>query len=483
MKKAYFMPFIFAAALSAMASDGTYTNFLTGVSSVSDQGVPTAVGGVWTMNNVALTQKSATAFEFETDTEPLRLAVTADPADTNTIVKLELDVTVADVGELPSNLDSDAQSAFAVCTNSYNAWNGSAWIALDEVPAGIDDTQTTNLTVELCYQGADTATNKRKVRFSIGDTVLKKRGTNDEWVELSTTANSLSGLVISGSGTLAKANASVLLGVAEYAGVKYGTLSNAVEAAIADASESKPAINVVRETEESVNITGNGISIADNGNVKGEIAVATNVTVEVKPTVNEFTPSTEGVAVGTSGTYSIPVNMTGGTVNVTLPMDNKEIVEDRVVASNGKITFAIQTATSVLGGATPNDLTAPTNNIAKLREYLAAHTNAAYIAADVSSDSIRAALEAVRTGANENGLPLYQSYALGIAPTVSVKPVTVADDSANDGITLSIPGLVNKVRSGDYIIKYKVGDAEYNTPDAIKIPLATGSHAVRISFE
>ena len=474
MNKTYFLPFLLVAAVSAVATADTYTNFLTGVSTVDSDGTPTAVGGNWTPNGARLSKVDGkNAFEFETQGENLMtLSVTAAPADTNTIVKLEMEVSVADVGDLMATLPEGAQTAFAVSTNAYNAWNGSAWVALDEVPAGIDDSQTTNLVVEIKYLG-DVSSHKRVVRFSIGGTALHVRTNGSDWVELATAADNLTGLKVSGSGTFAKADASVMIGIAEYDGVKYGTLADAVKEAAKDVTKT---IEVLRETNEDVTLP-DGAKIADNGNVKGVVTVPDDASVEVQPEAAEFV-STTGADVGTSGSYTVPVNVSGGTVNVKLPdsMSNKEIVGTPSHLGS-TISLTIQTASSVLAAAKPDNLAAPTNKISALRDYLAAHTNVAYIAADVSPETIKAALEATR----ENGLKLYQSYALGITPTTSVKPVTVANDEANDGITLAIPLIDATKYSGDYTVTYKVGNGDaQGSPSAIKIPLTTGSHSVKI---
>ena len=493
MKKAYFMPFIFAAALSATANDGTYTNFLTGVSSVSEQGVPAAIGGQWTPNSAQLTKVADRAFEFETAEDPMTLTVSADPgpADTNTIVRLDLQVTLADVVDLMAVRPDGSQSAFAVCTNSYNAWNGSEWVALDEVPEGVDDTQTTNLTVELCYLGTNATFRQRTARFSVGGKALHLRSNVEvEWIPLATEANNLSGLKINGSGTLAQADASVLLGVAEYKGVKYGSLSNAVVVAESDEDLNKPAINVVRKTDESVEINGGNITIADNGNVEGEITVDPSVPVNVNPKADEFEDAEGQKVAVTAGEFEIPINISikgdqpMTNLTVVLPMSNKEIVGTPVKVDGNKIKVTIQTATSVLAGATPDGANALAVTDA-LRNYLNAHAQEAYVAADVSSSSIENALKEERKGANENGLPLYQSYALGITPTTSVKPVTVPNDNAVGSISLTIPALTNNVPSGDYTISYKVGDTTV-APGAVTIPLpakgAGSSIAVKILF-
>lgn len=470
MNRTSLLPLVCVAALSAGATDASYVKYLTGISTISDDGVPDAVGGSWTTGSAELAKEDG-AVVFDTgDSGEMRLNVTASPADTNTIAKIEIESTLEDVGEL-SALTAAAQTAFAVCTNAYHAWNGSSWVLLSEVPAGVDGSQVTNILVEICYQGASNGSG-RKVRFTVGDTVLRPRAGNADWVDLATTSNNIAGVSISGSGTIKTIDASVMLGVASVGDVKYGTLGEAVTAATAGST-----IEVLRPTSESVEV-GSGVSIADNGKVSGTITAGPNVTVTVKPTAEFF--ATNALA-GKSGAYSIPVNVSGdGTVAVNLPasMSNKEVV-GTPSHDGSTVNVTIQTATSVLTGATPDGTKALTKNLTKLRDYLNTHTNAAYIAADASSSSIEAALAATR----ENGLPLYQSYALGITPTTSVKPVPVASDSDPSYVTLSIPGLVGKTPSDDYAITYKVGDTSQSGAGAIKIPLETGNKRVKIVFD
>ena len=470
MNRTLLMPLACAAALSAGAADATYTQYLTGVDSVETTGEPSAVGGTWNITDTELSKENA-AVVFDTgDSGEMRLDVTAAPADTNTIVKIVVESTLEDVGELPASVTS-AQTAFAVCTNSYNAWNGSAWVPLSEVPAGIDGSQLTNLLVEISYQGASNVTG-RKVRFTVGDTVLRTRAGNSEWVDLATTANNIAGIGIAGAGTIKTLNASVMLGVASVGDVKYGTLGDAVTAAETAGSGT---INVLRETSEDVTVTSN-ITIADNGKVSGTITARAGDTVTIVPTAEFFT--SYAALAGKSGTYSIPVNVSGGSVAVNLPMNNKEVV-GTPSHDGSTVNVTIQTATSVLQDATPDGTKALTASLENLRDYLNTHTNEAYIAADVSSESIEAALRATR----ENGLPLYQSYALGIPPTTSVKPVPVASDTAAGAITLTIPALKNTTPSGDYGISYKVdNNAATSNPETISVPLTTGSHAVKIMF-
>ena len=470
MNKACFLPLVLATAVASVASADTYTNVFTGVSSVTEQGVPTAVGASWTTTGVNLTKVgNAVAFEAEGETM-LQLGITSDPQDTNTIFRVSINGTIEEVADLIAPAAA-VQTAFAICTNAFHAWNGSAWVVLDEVPANFDGSVPTNLVVEIKYQGT-----ARKVCFKIGDAMLlKPRGSENAWVDLGGTALSkgnISGFGAKGSGTLAAVNGDVMLGIAEYDGVKYGTLAEAVSVAAADTSKT---VAVLRPTSESITLENN-VKIADGGNVEGTITVPEGKSVDVLPTKEEFTDQT---LAGKSGEYTIPVKVNGGTVNVVLPSDmsNKEITGFSHDGTTVKVT--IRTTADVITNAAPGGKALAASET-KLRDFLDANLKEAYEAADVSSSSIATALSA--NGANN--IPLYQSYVLGIEPDDPVKPVTVPNDIEPDGITLAIPAINTANYSGDYAIKYKVGtETAQNNPGAIKVPLATGSYSVNIVFE
>ena len=402
----------------------------------------------------------------------LAFTMNAAPQDTNTIFRVAVNGTIEDVGELSAPAEG-AQTAFAICTNAFHAWNGSSWVVLDEVPAGFDGSVPTNLLVEISYQGTNVQQNARKARFTVGSMVLRPRGSDEAWVTLTTPANNLTGFGVSGSGTLAAVNGDVMLGVAELDGVKYGTLTEAVAKA-----EEGDAVAVLRPTEENVTLNKD-VAIADGGNVQGTITVdgGASVDVDVLPTKAEFT---DQALAGKSGEYTIPVKVSGGSVNVVLPpdMSNKEIVGG-VFHDGTTVKVTIRTAADVITNAAPGGKALAANET-KLRAFLDANVKAAYEAADVTSATIA---DAISTN-GVNNIPLYQSYALGIDPDVSVKPVAVPNDAAADGITLTIPAIDTTKYSGDYAIKYQVGAGEaQTTPGEIKVPLTTGSHEVKIIFE
>ena len=493
MNKAYFMSFVLAAALPAMATEdtysNTYTNFLTGVKSIAPEtGVPTAEGGTWIREGVSLTN-SNDKVDFETSSSPLKLTeFTPGPDDTNTIVKVELEVSVADVGELmTSNELADAQTAFAVCTNAYHAWNGTAWVVLGDTIAEVgDDSLTTNLTVEISYLGSNSTVRARMARFTIGDTTLVARGASTDleragWVALATPSNNFTGFGASGSGLLSRVDAEVMLGIAEYKGVKYGTLAEAIDTAIVE-GKSAP-VEVLRETKESITLHegASGIKIADNGKVSGTITADESVDVNIQPSKEDFT-STE--LAGKDGEYTIPVKVSGGNVSVKLPetMSNKEIVLGSIQHDGSTVKVTIQTARTVLAGARPDGSKALSTEGAReaaLRKYLSDNLNDAYVDANVSSTTLATAL----AGDSSNGLKHYQNYAIGITPADSVKPVAVAKDTDAGNITLAIPAINPEKASGDYVIKYQVDSGDLQTDaGSIKIPLTTGSHTVKIVF-
>jgi len=491
MNKAYFMSFVLAAALSAMADEvvpvETYDTLFTGVSGgqlVSND------GGLWTTNGAAIATTNVTAVSFETaDSTPIGLNVTAEPADTNTIVKVELQVTLADVGKF-ADISESAQTAFCVCTNSFNAWNGSRWVALNEVPAGIDESQPTNLTVEISYQDMKAESPARKARFTVGDTILVTRDGSSPWVNLGASAiatNNLAGFAINGEGIIAQADAKVMLGVAEYAGVKYGTISNAVE--VAKGAGGTPTVEVLRETDEDVTEYAETVNIA----------AADDVPVKVNPDGGSVVAKDKeegGPAVdGANGVYtatlngSVATHVSAKNLQITLPYPNKEVKPNSVDIEGTKATFEVRTASSVLRDASVDEGKNLTANVERLHEYLAAYAADAYEDKDVTSETISTALATTQTGGTKNGLPLYQSYALGIAPTDSVKPVTVANDTDPDAITLSIPALNSSTPSGDYTtIKYVMTKpnsqtVQFNKGTNIAVPLSTGSYQVKIVME
>ena len=282
-------------------------------------------------------------------------------------------------------------------------------------------------------------------------------------------SNNVAGISCYGSGKLKSADGSVGLAVATLSdGVKYGSIQDAVAAA----GTSATTVTVVRATNGDASIpSGSNITISDPGKqATGTISVAEGATVHVAATIAEL----DG---GTNGVYSIPLKMSGGTVIVELPAtvaEYKEVATSNVTSSAIEVT--LQTKSSIVRAIAPDGSTALSANEAKLREFLNTYTNEAYAAANATSLSLENALKV----SGLNGIPLWQSYVLGIAPTNSIAPVTApAGDTAADGITLAIPAIDTSKYSGDYTVTYQVGTSVTNDPQAIKAPLATGKYTIK----
>lgn len=159
-----------------------------------------------------------------------------------------------------------------------------------------------------------------------------------------------------------------------------------------------------------------------------------------------------------------------GTVTATPEDDSKE-----VVTQDGKVI--VQTKTEILNAVKPDGAKSLMHDESKFRVFLAENCPA-YKAANTSASNIEAQLKASDATSKR---PLWQSYALGVKKD-AVLTLARADgtSAASEAITLAIPGVSS---SGDYTIKYKVGDQVSTDPAAIAVPQETGHYAVKVSFE
>ena len=481
-----FVAAAFACAL-ALRADFNYSNWFSaigdGASSKTDLNPTNGIWSLPTEAEVSYASNSGLVFDLDDNESIAFTAKDGTAPDTNTVTKVSIrgvftPVLLSELTKI-SMSDRQAQVAFVIAEDgtgtAFYAWVGgdaNAWIKLSNANVVPDTENVTEVVATFNYTSssasyASFAVVKNNVSYDLTNSSGNKS------LKITSTAAAkrcIAGFSCYGSGTLASADGVVGIGVASVGDVKYGTLGEAVTAATAGST-----IEVLRPTSESVEVHS-GVKIADNGKVSGTITADSSVTVTVKPTAEHF--ATNALA-GKSGAYDIPVKVSGGTVAVELPagMSNKEVAS--TTRSGTSVAVTIQTATSVLEGATPDGTKALTKDVPELRQYLAAHTNEAYIAADVSSASIAAALAATR----ENGLKLYQSYALGVTPETPVKPEPVASDTDPNAITLTIPALTTSKKSGDYTITYQAGsNTATDNAGAIKVPLTTGSHAVKILF-
>ena len=485
MKKTLLMASV--ACACAFAANAAYDSWFTGIgASATGTNAMDATNGAWVFNvtnGEASVESSALVFDLDDGETIVFNADQAAAPDTNTITRVAVTgvFTPVKVSDLPSDSEMTtrgAQVGFVVAsttendvtTYNYKGWVGSGWITLGSAIPAANIESNTSLVVDFDYSQRTPSANYVTFSLVSGSPATTNVLSGGNHIAMTSTAAAnrcVAGMTCYGSGTLAAANGDVEIGVATLNGVKYASISDAVAAASGTAE-----ISVVRPTDEAVTVNKADITINDPNDIyTGNVAVD-GVTTTVKPAAVEFTGDT---LAGKSGTYTLKAGATAANIDdiaVVLPMSNKEVASKTV--SGGKVQVTIQTATSVLAGATTDGGKA-LSVVPALRTFLTKNAQTAYEAAEVSSSTITAALNS--TPENKNGLKLWQDYALGIEPEDSVKPVTApAGDTDAENITLAIPDLVGKTPSGDYTISYKVGDTvQAGGAGAIKIPLTTGT--------
>ena len=493
MKKLLVAMIAFACAL-VLRADFTYSNNVfkaigTGVESASDL---KAVNGSWgSFEGVGAVswaeEEGSLVYDLEDNQRIVFNVANGVAPDTNTVVKVEVKgvFSLVATNDFPAASEmTQAQLGFVIgvnadvnpVTTNYYAWaGGDTWTKLEGAEPSVDG--ETDLIVTFNYM----TNGSHSVKFDIknGESISPLNG--GAALPLTTTAgaaaSNLCGVACCGSGKLKAADGSVGLAVAKLSNdVKYGTLSDAVAAA----GTSETTITVVRETNDDATIpSGTNITISDpNEYANGTITVDGATTVKVDTTADQLSPATNGV-------YTIPLKTHGGTFVIDLPASvaqYKDVATTNVV-DNSKIEVTLWTADSIVRAINPANDKALNADVPKLREFLNTYTNSAYAAADADAAKLNAALLA----AGANGIPLYQSYVLGIAPTNSVAPVTVpTGDTDTEAITLAIPAISTSNYSGDYDVSYQAvgttsGDSTSN-PQSIKVPLGTGTYTIKATL-
>ena len=455
--------------------------------------------GAWVFNVTNGTAEVNASHKLEFDLDDGETVVfNADQAaaiDTNTITRVTVKgvFTPVKFSDLPTDAEMNsrgAQVGFVVSsetvsettTYKYYAWVGGSggsasgtWIALGSAIAEENLANEATIRIDFDYRRSLLASPANYVTFN---TVVSETATplaNGIDLLLTSTAgaaaHSVAGMTCYGSGTLASADGAVQIGVAKVEGVKYGSLADAVTAA---SSASVKTIDVLRATNEDVELA-DGITIEDaNGLATGTMTVPSGSTVTVET-------KTEDYAGGASGPYSILLKTSGaGTINVTLTGDianYKEIAS--AVPSASSINVTLQTKTSVLEAMRP-DAANGSKGLAvteDLRTFLNNHCNTAYTQAASTTSAIEDALKI--TGSN--GLKVWQDYVLGITPSTELKPVNApAGDSAPGYIKLALPEIDTDKYSGDYSVSYTAGGVSSDDPSDIQVPLSTGTKTVKV---
>lgn len=319
------------------------------------------------------------------DTVKLTPVASAAP-DTNTVVKLSINTTIASVDTLPDESKmSDAQTALAICDGSFMAWNGAEWkqLAETEIDGEIE------LSVCLSYQDMKTSAPVRTAAFMVGTKEIGK-------VTLTGAAqakNALSSIVCKGSATIAKIDGNVMLGVAKANETKFGTVGEAIDEA-KKLGEGEKNVVLLRDTTEVVTDPATGITIDFNGKVAGS---------------------------------------------------GDETTEACGQDSSGKIVY--QPTATVMANVTGGGGQALTADLAKLRVFLAENNIAAYRAKPADANAITTAL--ADSGANNLALwqsyalgiassTVLKLRAVPKGGKISIPAIDVANYSGDYGISYAI---------------------------------------------
>lgn len=488
MKKLLVFTLMACASASALRADFICTNewFKAIGPTASAWGSLNPVNGSWADNSGSVEfSEGSLNFELEDD-DCISFSVDlANPVpDTNTVT----DVTVSGVftpvvgNDLPVDATMNtrgAQVGFLVqiyenATN-YMAWVGTGgWIALTNAAAdaGANIEGETTLLVKFDY----TVQNAPKAKFGIvcgGATNYLGNSNGDTAIALSTSKRVVQGISCYGSGSIRKADGTMGLGYAELNGVKYGSIADAVADAAADAT-----IEVLRDTDEAVEINKNIVFNDAAGHMKGEVTVDSGTEVDVVVSDSALP------AGGASGSCEIPLGVKGeGSFEIVLPSSVSAYKEAaHVTKGANSVTFDLRTKTEFVTNAIPTGAKKLAADPEGLHRFLAANNDDnRYTKADAGQSDI----EAILNAGGDNGIKKWQSYVLGIASNDPVVPVTAAADTDPENITLSIPAIDTSKYSGDYAsekISYQVGGQTVTDPAAIKVPLTTGTYTITINF-
>lgn len=459
-----------------------------------------ATNGTWSDTITADTaeiSEGALVLDLDSDVEAT-FTVTTAATDSKTAQKISITgvfTPLAD-SELPTASDmgtKGAQVGFAVVSSTetatasddtaatttttvykYMTWiGGDSWV---ELGTCADKDAATDLAITLAYwddsvsatfaiKNGDTALtfgdeNAATTTLALSDSALTVAKTNFKVASVSCT----------GSGTISSLVGDAQFAVATVGDRNYGTVNDAIAAASA-AGATETTVKLVKDPEGAAEVPGGStVKIDDNGK---NAEITNNGTMDVA--VNTGTTG--------SGEYTVPVKVTGGTTTYTPSDSSKEVVGTPTQSSDGKsVTVTVQTKADILKKVTfASKAVTSDTTIEKFRTFLTDNKIEAYTKANTSESDIQTAL----TANGGNTLPLWQSYALGIEPTVAVKATNVeAGKDTAETITLALPTIDP---TGDYTVKIKVGDGtatEY-TKDVttLAVPTATGTYPIVLSFE
>lgn len=487
------LSFVVAMSVSVGLAD-QYEGWFNGIgaspTSLSSLG---ETGGEWTGlqgEGISFANSRIVLEDVET---AINFSITATEPDTEVLDRVEVTMSglAGAISSLPTSAEmiaGGAQLSVALASDSgvlgYYAWlGGDNWVSLTGATP-VEDTDFT-LIVDVDYSVAA----EPKVRFALkGSPDVVLSGPGGEWTPIATIkatddqfVRRLSGVKFGGNGKLAKVDGSVRLGFAKVGDVKYPTIAAALEAATEGST-----VQVLRPTDENVNMEGkSGVILADGGNMSGTVTYSETQPVKIAPAVGEFT-APGGTVVGGSGEYTLATKISGGTItaaDITLPTEiapYKEITA--VTRTDTAVKVTLQTKDTIVGKVSVGGRTLPVT--AALKTFLA-NKVPAYKAPNSSKDNLELALKANGT----NNLPVWQSYVLGLDPedATSVpkcQPVG-ADDTLTNKLKVKVPAVKPPSDSG-YDVKFRVMDGvtkvgDFTDPLDIQLPLDGSAHAYTIT--
>ena len=395
---------------------------------------PQTVNGSW---NKTPTIGEDHCYAIE-DSSIFSLEDEASDKGTNRVSHVDAEVTFETLVDGDADIpDNEPIGAFVATTDGWkalaNVESEITWVGLEGAlapQAGVAYTVRAEL---------DFLSTTKRVRYLVstdGTNFVALATADGEWIDLTADKTTLASVELSGSGKLAKLEATLSdRAVAEVAGVKYADMADALEAA------------------------------GTNG--ANKIKFLTNATIDpTKP-----------------GKYEVDPNghryVSGGKVS----SDPKAII----VEEPGKPPVVRPTDTEMSKVMTPDGNSY--KDYESLRNFLEKNKVGGYTNENADAQSISNALE--QTGGNT--LPLWQDYALGIDKDTSVAPVTTPTGDADaNNITLAIPAIDTSKYSGDYTIRYQVMKGSVpvqsdkdDDPSAILIPLkgnCTGTYIIKAVF-
>ncbi|MBQ3806706.1 MAG: hypothetical protein II840_01995 [Kiritimatiellae bacterium] len=274
-------------------------------------------GAVGSGNTITLTEATTNGVDvsvsdgvitLDGDTELTFAPTDGNPARSDNLVTIESSAVLTPnaAGDLPPSGElTDAQVGFAVAyegdvTNYYCYANGAWGAGAGTPPANPTDRVTFKITLD--YR-------THKAKFEVGNVVVSN--------DVTFSGSQLSTVAARGSGSLTEVSAKYEIAVAEYGGTKYGSVAEAVAAAVAAAGAEHKGD--VKPVDGSGNVPAN--ATAANGLpavVCSVLGIATDVEgaqVKAAPVDNDIDPDNITLAIPVSEPGIVKFTVNDGTTS------------------------------------------------------------------------------------------------------------------------------------------------------------------------